>query len=93
MPGVLAEVASGEQCFSHNPSVEGAECWSAIVAAHSGVIAVDTDIDIGIDAAAAGSSGIVQASADIAICCTSRQAVSSNTITERWRRERGMSGI
>lgn len=51
------------------------------------------DIDIDIDAASTGTSGIVQASADIASCCNSRQAVSKNTIKEFWRRERGMAGI
>ncbi len=92
MDWVLAEVASGEQCFSHNGSLEGARCSAAIAAWQSGVLFTDIESDIDIDALA-GTSGIVQASADIASCCNSRQAVSKNTITERWRREWGMAGI
>lgn len=85
---VLADVASGAQYFSHNPSAASVRGSLAMAARHSGDIA-----DTGIDTAATGSSGIAHANAVIATCCSNRQTVSSITITERWRRERDMSGI
>ncbi len=101
MSDVLADAASGEQCFSHTPPGVGAGCPAVIAAWQSGAMlamaAIDIDIDIGIecawDAELVVASGIVHASADIASCCNSRQALSSNTITERWRWERTMAGI
>ena len=97
MSDVLADVASGEQCFSHTPSGVGAGCPAVIAAWQSGAMLAMVVIDIAIecagDAEPAVVSGIVHASADIASCCNSRQAVSKNTIKERWRREWGMARI
>lgn len=84
MQGVLAEVASGAQCFSHSGPVACAAWSDAMAAGQSAVmpagIAIDIDIGCLIDAEPPGASGIVHASADITSCCNSRQTVSS-TIT------------
>ncbi len=81
MEGVLAEVGSGAQCFSHNGPASGAGCASAIAAWQPGAMRAGIGNDIAIvcviDAVPAVASGIVQASADITTCCNSRHAVSS----------------